>query len=93
MNNIKPIISNQEGQNLFPGLPTFIKGNKKGTQITMKNTSPQIGLTPYGASYMIPNQDYDFAGDGVLEIPIALQLSVICIALPVNVAISIIRFL
>lgn len=71
MDNIKPIISNQEGQNLFPGLPTFIKGNKKSTPITMKNTSPQIGLTPYGASYMMPDEDYNFAGDGVLEIPVA----------------------
>jgi len=69
MKEFKPIISNQEGQNLFPGLPTFIKGNNQGTQITMKNTDPQIGLTPYGASYMMPDQDYNFAGNSVLELP------------------------
>lgn len=66
----KSIISNQEGQNLFPGIPTLIKGNKSGTPITMKNTSPQIAVTPYGASYMMPNQDYNFAGNSVLELPL-----------------------
>jgi len=68
MDKFKSIISNQEGQNLFPGLPTLIKGDNQGTQITMKNTSPQVALTPYGASYMMPNQDYNFAGNSVLEL-------------------------
>jgi hypothetical protein len=71
MKEFKPIISNQEGQNLFPGYPTVIKG----TDITMKNTEPQVAITPYGASYMSPGQDYSFAGDSakatIAEFPIA----------------------
>jgi hypothetical protein len=71
MKEFKPIISNQEGQNLFPGYPTVVMG----TNITMKNTKPQVAITPYGASYMSPGQDYDFAGDStkatVAEFPIA----------------------
>jgi hypothetical protein len=69
MSEFKPIISHQEGQNLFPGIPTFIKGEKQGTAITMKNTKPQIALTPYGASYMQPDMEYKFAGNSVLELP------------------------
>jgi hypothetical protein len=69
MSEFKPIISHQEGQNLFPGIPTFIKGEKQGTAITMKNTKPQIALTPYGASYMQPDMEYNFAGNSVLELP------------------------
>jgi len=69
MSEFKPIISHQEGQNLFPGIPTVIKGQKQGTSITMKNTKPQIALTPYGASYMQPNMEYNFAGSNVLELP------------------------
>ena len=71
MNQFKPIISHQEGQNLFPGIPTIIKGDKAATHITMKNTKPQIALTPYGASYMSPGQDYAFAGNTVVELPTA----------------------
>lgn len=71
MNQFKPIISHQEGQNLFPGIPTVIKGDKAATHITMKNTKPQIALTPYGASYMSPGQDYAFAGNTVVELPTA----------------------
>lgn len=71
MNQFKPIISHQEGQNLFPDIPTVIKGDKAATRITMKNTKPQIALTPYGASYMSPGQDYAFAGDTVAEFPTA----------------------
>lgn len=71
MNKFKPIITHPEGQNLFPGLPTLIEGENNGTSITMKNTKPQIGLTAYGASYMMPNQDYNFAGNTVLELPLA----------------------
>ena len=71
MNQFKPIISHQEGQNLFPGIPTIIKGDKAATHITMKNTKPQIAITPYGASYMSPGQDYAFAGDAVAEFPMA----------------------
>lgn len=71
MNQFKPIISHQEGQNLFPGIPTVIKGDKAATHITMKNTKPQIAITPYGASYMSPGQDYAFAGNTVVELPTA----------------------
>lgn len=71
MDKFKPIISHQEGQNLFPGLPTVIKGDKSSTNITMKNTKDQIALTPYGASYMTPGQDYAFAGNTVAELPMA----------------------
>lgn len=71
MDKFKPIISHQEGQNLFPGMPTVIKGDKSSTNITMKNTKDQIALTPYGASYMTPGQDYAFAGNTVAELPMA----------------------
>jgi hypothetical protein len=71
MDKFKPIISHQEGQNLFPGIPTVIKGDKSSTNITMKNTKDQIALTPYGASYMTPGQDYAFAGNTVAELPMA----------------------
>jgi hypothetical protein len=71
MDKFKPIISHQEGQNLFPGMPTVIKGDKSSTNITMKNTKDQIALTPYGASYMTPGQDYAFAGNTVAELPVA----------------------
>lgn len=67
----KDIISNQEGQNLFPGLPTYIKGAPGVTPITMENTKPQIALTKYGATQMMPGMEYAFPGNGVLEIPTA----------------------
>jgi hypothetical protein len=67
----KDIISNQEGQNLFPGIPTYIKGAPGVTPITMKNTKPQIALTKYGATQMMPGMEYAFPGNGVLEIPTA----------------------
>lgn len=66
----KDIISNQEGQNLFPGFPTYIKGAPGVTHITMENTKPQIALTKYGATQMMPGMEYAFPGNGVLEIPI-----------------------
>ena len=67
----KPIITNQDGQDLFPGIPTLIKGKGAGTPITMRNTNPQIALTPYGAAFMQPNMNYNFAGNSVLELPAA----------------------
>jgi hypothetical protein len=67
----KPIITNQDGQDLFPGVPTLIKGKGPGTPITMRNTNPQIALTPYGAAFMQPNMNYNFAGNSVLELPAA----------------------
>lgn len=67
----KPIITNQDGQDLFPGIPTLIKGKGPGTPITMRNTNPQVALTPYGAAFMQPNMNYNFAGNTVLELPAA----------------------
>jgi len=69
MSEFKSIITHPEGQNLFPGQITAIEGYPHGTSITMKNTKPQIALTPYGASYMMPNMDYKFAGNTVVELP------------------------
>lgn len=71
MKEFKSIITHPEGQNLFPGQITAIEGYPQGTSITMKNTKPQIALTPYGASYMMPNMDYKFAGNMVAELPTA----------------------
>ena len=69
MKEFKSIITHPEGQNLFPGQITAIEGYPHGTSITMKNTKPQIALTPYGASYMQPDMEYKFAGNTVVELP------------------------
>lgn len=71
MKEFKSIITHPEGQNLFPGQITTIEGYPHGTSVTMQNTKPQIALTPYGASYMMPNMDYKFAGNTVVELPMA----------------------
>lgn len=70
---MKDIFTNEMGQILFPGQPTVIQSRKisPGTDITMKNTKPQIALTPYGAAQMSPNQNYSFAGNTVVELPMA----------------------
>ena len=70
---MKDIFTNEMGQILFPGQPTVIQTKKisPGTDITMKNTKPQIALTPYGAAQMAPNQNYSFAGNTVVELPMA----------------------
>jgi hypothetical protein len=72
-NEIKDIFTNQMGQILFPGQPTVIKEKtiSPGTDITMRNTRPQIALTPYGASMMQPDMNYSFAGNTVVELPMA----------------------
>jgi len=69
MKEFKSIITHPEGQNLFPNQITAIEGYPHGTSITMKNTKPQIAITPYGASYMQPDMDYKFAGSTVVELP------------------------
>lgn len=69
MKEFKSIITHPEGQNLFPNQITTIEGYPHGTSITMKNTKPQIALTPYGASYMMPDMHYKFAGNTVVELP------------------------
>ena len=69
MSEFKSIITHPEGQNLFPNQITTIEGYPHGTSITMKNTKPQIALTPYGASYMMPDMHYKFAGNTVVELP------------------------
>jgi len=70
---MKDIFTHEMGQILFPGQPTVIESKKisPGTDITMKNTRPQIALTPYGATQMSPNQNYSFAGNTVVELPMA----------------------
>lgn len=72
-NKMKDIFTHEMGQILFPGQPTVIETRKisPGTDITMKNTKPQIALTPYGAAQMAPNQNYSFAGNTVVELPTA----------------------
>lgn len=69
MKEFKSIITHPEGQNLFPGQITAIEGYPHGTSITMKNTKPQIALTPYGATQMMPDMNYNFAGNTVVELP------------------------
>lgn len=67
----KDIISHQEGQNLFPGIPTYIKGTPTGTPLTTENVKgPMIGVTADGAFNMYPGQQIGTLGKGVLEIPL-----------------------
>jgi hypothetical protein len=66
---IKPIITDQDGQYRYPGIPTVIKGNPFGTSITMAGVPPAIAVTPYGAAMIQPNMDYNFRGDNLLELP------------------------
>ena len=70
---MKDIFTHQMGQYLFPGQPTVIQEKMISpvTDITMKSTKPQIALTPYGAAQMAPNMNYSFAGNTVVELPMA----------------------
>ena len=76
MDNIKSIISNNEGQRDYNFLPpsvlpaTFIKGKKGSTPITMEGIQyPIIALDKYGVTFQQPDQKYNYKSKGVLEMP------------------------
>lgn len=76
MDNIKSIISNNEGQRNYNFLPpsvipaTYIKGKKGNTPITMEGIQyPMIGIDKYGVNFQQPDQQYNYKSKGVLEFP------------------------
>lgn len=76
MDNIKSIISNNEGQRDYNLLPpsvipaTYIKGKKGNTPITMEGIQyPMIGIDKYGVTFQQPDQQYNYKSKGVLEFP------------------------